>query len=67
MQNALNAKRPVASLPAELPPSSALERESRVAEAAYYRAQKRNFVPGCELEDWLAAEQEIDALAKAAT
>nr|BAL55753.1 hypothetical conserved protein [uncultured Gammaproteobacteria bacterium] len=30
-----------------------------IAEAAYYRAEKRGFVPGFELEDWLAAEREI--------
>ena len=32
-----------------------------VAEAAFYRAQKRGFVPGRELDDWLAAEAEISA------
>lgn len=30
-----------------------------IAEAAYYRAQRRGFEPGRELEDWLAAEAEI--------
>jgi hypothetical protein len=29
--------------------------------AAYYRAEKRGFVPGAELDDWLAAEAELDA------
>jgi Protein of unknown function (DUF2934) len=38
------------------------DREGRIAEAAYLRAQQRGFAPGYELEDWLAAEQEIDAL-----
>lgn len=33
-----------------------------IAEAAYFRAEQRGFVPGQELEDWLAAEIEIDAL-----
>ena len=33
-----------------------------IAEAAYFRAELRGFVPGQELEDWLAAEIEIDAL-----
>ena len=33
-----------------------------IAEAAYFRAAQRGFVPGQELEDWLAAEIEIDAL-----
>ena len=30
-----------------------------VAENAYYRAEKRGFEDGYELEDWLEAEQEI--------
>jgi len=32
---------------------------SLIAEAAYYRAEKRGFVPGLEAEDWAAAEQEV--------
>jgi hypothetical protein len=31
-----------------------------VAEAAYYRAMQRGFIAGGEVEDWLAAEREID-------
>jgi hypothetical protein len=33
-----------------------------IAEAAYLRAQMRNFLPGHEVEDWLAAEAEVDLL-----
>ncbi|KAA6187071.1 DUF2934 domain-containing protein [Thiohalocapsa marina] len=33
-----------------------------IADAAYYLAEKRNFAPGHEQEDWLAAEAEVDAL-----
>jgi hypothetical protein len=33
-----------------------------VAVAAYYRAEKRGFAPGRELEDWLEAEAEIEQL-----
>ena len=36
------------------------DRERRIAEAAYYRAEQRGFAPGCEVEDWLAAEGEVD-------
>lgn len=36
-------------------------RDQMVAEAAYYRAQRRGFEPGHELEDWLASEADIDA------
>lgn len=36
-------------------------RDQMIALAAYYRAERRGFAPGGELEDWLAAESEIDA------
>lgn len=29
--------------------------------AAYYRAERRGFAPGRELEDWLEAEAEVEA------
>ncbi len=32
-----------------------------IAEAAYYRAEKRNFAPGHEIEDWEAAREEVMA------
>ena len=38
------------------------EREYMIAEAAYYRAERRGFTPGNEMEDWLQAETEIDSL-----
>jgi len=40
-------------------PHPITERRSMIAEAAYYRAKQRNFEPGHELEDWLAAENEV--------
>ena len=33
--------------------------ESMIAEAAYYKAEKRNFYPGYELLDWLEAKSEV--------
>jgi hypothetical protein len=45
-------------------PVSADDRRAMVAEAAYLRAERRGFIPGHETEDWLAAEQEVDALLK---
>lgn len=33
--------------------------EQRIAEAAYFRAEQRGFVPGNELDDWLDAEAEV--------
>ena len=36
------------------------ERELRIARAAYILAERRGFIPGHELDDWLAAEQMVD-------
>ncbi len=33
--------------------------QEMIAEAAYYKAEQRGFVPGFEEEDWLEAENEI--------
>ena len=41
-------------------PSLSENREARIAEAAYWRAERRGFAPGSELDDWLSAEKEID-------
>ena len=38
------------------------ERKQRIAELAYQRAQARGFAPGQEMDDWLAAELEVDSL-----
>jgi hypothetical protein len=37
------------------------EREAMIRDAAYFRAERRAFAPGNALEDWLAAEREIDS------
>lgn len=37
------------------------EREALIAESAYFRSAHRGFEPGHEIDDWLAAESEIDA------
>jgi hypothetical protein len=39
--------------------SRAQDRHEMVATAAYFRAEKRGFEPGHELEDWYAAELDI--------
>lgn len=36
-------------------------REKMIAECAYYFAERRGFGDGGALDDWLAAEREIDA------
>jgi hypothetical protein len=43
---------------------SADKRRAMIEEAAYLRAERRGFAPGFEVEDWLAAEAEVDALLK---
>ena len=35
------------------------ERTKVIAQIAYYRAMRRGFAPGGELEDWLIAEREV--------
>jgi hypothetical protein len=58
-------KRPV---PAPLPKRPELhvvprvieDRRASIARAAYLIAERRGFTPGHELEDWLAAENEVD-------
>jgi Protein of unknown function (DUF2934) len=40
---------------------SADARRSLIAEAAYFRSQKRGSKPGSPNDDWLAAELEVDA------
>ena len=46
----------------EAPVVSVDERRGMIAKAAYLRGESRGFAPGGEAEDWLEAEQEIDAL-----
>lgn len=47
-----------ANLPAAHPTAAA--REAMIREAAYFRAERRAFAPGGELEDWFAAERQVD-------
>ena len=37
-------------------------RKHFIAEAAYFKAERRGFAPGFERQDWDEAEAEIDAL-----
>ena len=36
------------------------DRSASIAKAAYFIAERRGFAPGHELEDWLAAENQVD-------
>jgi len=58
---------PLMSIPDMSPPALATlfygtqERHQLIAETAYFRALHRGFAPGHELDDWLAAEAQVDA------
>jgi len=39
------------------------QREAMIRDAAYYHYAKRGYAPGHELDDWLAAEAEIERVA----
>ena len=54
--------KPVAAAKAHANFDPSSSREAVIATAAYYRAQRRGFAPGHELEDWIAAEREVDAV-----
>jgi hypothetical protein len=41
--------------------ASESERRALIAAEAYLRAERRNFAPGHELEDWVAAEADVNA------
>jgi len=41
------------------------QREAMIRDAAYYHYAKRGYAPGHELDDWLAAEAEIERIASA--
>lgn len=45
----------------ETPSMDPAERAAMVAVRAYFKAEQRGFLPGHELDDWLAAEREIAA------
>ena len=38
---------------------NSVDRDTRIAELAYLKAESRGFEPGHELEDWLEAEREF--------
>jgi hypothetical protein len=59
------AKRPVKGGAVSKSTASA-EREMMVRMAAYFRAERRGFAPGYEIEDWLAAEAEVTGRTAAA-
>jgi hypothetical protein len=47
------------------PVISPRERYEMIATMAYYRAEKRGFAPGNELDDWIECEQIVDSMLSA--
>ena len=41
------------------PEANDIGNEAEIANIAYLKAEKRGFLPGYELSDWLEAEQEL--------
>jgi Protein of unknown function (DUF2934) len=58
----LESKQPLTSASASIDPDS---RRRLVAAEAYFRAERRGFASGHELEDWVAAEAAVDSRAPA--
>ncbi len=42
--------------------SDTTDRNLMIAEAAYYRAEQRDFTPEQETEDWLEAEKQVEEI-----
>jgi Protein of unknown function (DUF2934) len=57
--------KPNSLLASSMAPAPADLRRAMIAEAAYFIAQQRGFAQGSEVEDWLVAERQIDALLSA--
>ncbi len=50
--------------PREMPGINPEERRRMIGEAAYSRYVRRGYMPGHDLDDWLAAEAEFDRAAR---
>ena len=64
-QSALTARTVPATAQADLSPerpesSEPPQRHALIAEAAFFIAQSRGLLPDRQLDDWLAAEHEVD-------
>ena len=46
---------------------SSTDRQERISQIAYYKAQQRDFAPGRDWEDWFAAEREVAESDRAGT
>jgi hypothetical protein len=78
LRRALEKLQPEPVVPSTPPPAefpqpalaavpSARDLYDMIAEAAYFRAEKRGFAPGLEADDWQEAEDEVLARFRAAS
>ncbi len=58
MAKSISSEKQIGIRPSFDPPAEP-EWHRMIAEAAYFRAEKRNFDAGHALDDWLLAEQEV--------
>lgn len=56
--NDLRSEIPYYSIVA-VPSRFSIDHHADIARGAYFRAERRGFVPGHEIEDWLAAEADL--------
>ena len=59
-QKRMTSVSPLGNISLHIVPRVSEDRGASIARAAYLMAQRRGFAPGHELEDWLAAEDEVD-------
>jgi hypothetical protein len=59
-QKKLASASPLSNVSLHIVPRVSEDRGASIARAAYLIAARRGFTPGHELEDWLAAENEVD-------
>ena len=57
-----STRKPRTKLSAQTQQISPDLRQQMISEAAYLRAEQRGFSPADPLDDWLAAEREVDLL-----
>ena len=53
---------PTAAASEDVSADRAALRHELIAVGAYYLAEKRDFAPGAELDDWLTAEAQVEAM-----
>jgi Protein of unknown function (DUF2934) len=59
----LSARKGASVKKAGTPPLSA-DRYCLIEQVAYFKAERRGFEPGWEVQDWLEAEAEVEAMTK---